>query len=102
MGIPGQSANSLDCKSGRQGFEPRMQQDEELFFFMVNACADSELPVSTSCAQHALRWLCTLKIPRPSFDRRRLTAGGMETTELCDSSRIIRMMTVAAPHGRRR
>ena len=29
-------------------------------------------------------------------------AGGMEMPEMCYSSRIIRMMSVATPHGRRR
>ena len=78
-----------------------MQEDEELFFFPANACADSALPVSISGTQHALGWLCTLQIPCPPFHRRRLMAGGMEMPEMCYSSRIIRMMSVANPIGRR-
>ena len=56
-----------------------------------------------SCSKHELRLLCTLEIPCPLFDQRRLYGPWHRNTQIThNSSRIIKIMIVSTPNGRRK
>ena len=79
-----QSYLGADCESSStqlaMTIPSRDRIKDRLQFSVANTCTVSLVPISTSCVQHALRSLRTLKILSPSFDERRpITASGTDT-----------------------
>ena len=87
------------------GFDFWLQQVDGLsLFFLINICLDWLVPVSPSvsppCVQYTLRSACTFMVPCSVFSKRRRTGNWHGNIHIIHkSSRIIKIMIVATPHG---
>ena len=78
-------------------------RNNAFWLFWVHTCADLSVPDSPSCAQHAPRSSCMLKIPFLPLNKSRPDGWWHGNTQITQSSSwIIKVIIVTTPRGRRR
>ena len=105
-GVRGSVDNALDCQASGQGSTSQRDRPKERFSVLPSQRLRSVCLffARTAYTQSGdlLRSLRKLKIPRPSFDKRRPNGRWHGNTQVTHHwSRMIRMMTVVTPSGRR-